>query len=146
MTLPELLVLDTNCFIYLFEESDQPRGRYLVEHVLRPAARGERRLLTSTLVLAELLVQPHRLGLPHRADALSRAVTSLPGLVVRPVDLSIASVAARLRGSSGTSLPDAIVLATAVDAGAALLTNDQRLARAGSSQPVLVLDALVEAA
>ena len=145
MDLPDLLALDTNCFIYLFEESEQPRGRFLLEHVLRPAARGERELVTSTLVLAELLVQPHRLGLPDRAEALSRAVTSLPGLTVRPVDLGIASAAARLRGRSGTALPDAIVLATAADAGAALLTNDQRMTRTGESQAVLLLDDLVAA-
>ena len=65
MDLPDLLALDTNCFIYLFGESEQPRGRYLLEHVLRPAARGEHQLLTSALVLAELLVQPYRLGLPE---------------------------------------------------------------------------------
>ncbi len=72
-------------------------------------------------------------------------MTSLPGLLVQPVDVRIASAAARLRGSSGTALPDAIVLGTAADAGAVLLTNDRRLARAGEPKAVLLLDELVAA-
>jgi len=143
VSLPELLALDTNCFIYLFQHPEQPRGRFLLEHVVRPAACGDRQLVTSTLVLAELLVAPQRQGLPDRAQALSRAVTSLPGLVVAPVDVGIAAAAARLRGRSGVALPDAIVLATASQAGAVLLTNDQRLARTADVPGVLLLDELV---
>ena len=145
MNLPDHLALDTNCFIYLFEQSDQPRGRYVLEHVLRPAARGQHRPITLALVLAELLVQPYRLGLPDRAEALTRAVTALPGLTIQPVDVGIASAAARLSGRLGIPLSDAIVLATAADAGAVLITNDQRLVCAAEPGAVLLLDELVAA-
>ncbi len=143
MRLPDSLALDTNCFIYLFEQSDRPRGRFLIEDVLLPATRGERRLVTSCLVLAELLVQPFRLGHPERAAALSRAVESLPGLVLLPVDARVAADAARLRGSTGLALPDALVLATATGAGAVLLTNDRALAHAAGTDAALLLDDLL---
>ena len=51
-----------------------------------------------------------------------------PGLTLLPLTTSVAVHAARIRGQSGLAVPDAIVLATALQADATLLTNDRQLA------------------
>ena len=54
-----------------------------------------------------------------------------PGVTLRSVDFLVAAEAARMRAESTLRLPDAIVLATGVLAGATcLVTNDRRLAAA----------------
>ena len=151
--LPDVVALDTNCFIYLFEQPSSDRGKFLVEQVLRPAQRGERRVVTPALVVQELLAQPRSGGSAARATALARALDALPGLSVLPMTTRVASLAARLgaaaaqvHGDEGLSLSDAVVLATAVDASALLITNDRRLAERSKPDTVMVLDDLVSAA
>ena len=146
MPLPERLLLDTNCFIYLLEDPGSPRGHYLTTQVFRPALAGRQRLFASTLTVTELLSQPFAAGQPRRAGVLLAALQGLPGLAVLPLTVAIAADAARLRGACGLSVPDAIVLATAAAADAVVLTNDRRLVGAGPDVPTLLLDELVAAA
>lgn len=151
MSLPDVLALDTNCFLYLFEQPCGPRGRFLAEQVLRPAGRGERRVVVSNLVVEELLVQAQEQGQRDRGAALVRALTVLPGVTVLAVSTQIATLSARMAalapevpgGDGGLSLADAVVLATAADAGAVLLTNDRQLAGRAEPGTVLVLDDLM---
>lgn len=143
MSLPDPLALDTNCFIYLFEDPpDSARSRFLRDQVLQPAVAGQRHLVASTLVIAELLVQPHRLGQHDEARSLRAALEQLPGLELAPLTAGLAASAAEIRGTSSISLADAAHVATAADAAEALLTNDRRLVAAGAHVPVLVLDDL----
>ena len=143
MGLPEVLALDTNCFVYAFEDASSPRGRFVIDRVLTRNAQAPHRLVTASLVVAELLSRPYALGRPHRARTLRAALEALPDLSVRPLTTSLADRAAQLRAELRISLPDAVVLATALDDGAALLTNDRRLAAAGGNA-ALLLDDLVE--
>ncbi len=150
MRLPDVVALDTNCFVYLFEQPSSDRGRFLVEQVLRPAQRGERRVVTPALVVQELLAQPRAQGATARGTALARALEALPGLTVLPMTTRVASLAARLgavaaqvHGDEGLSHSDAVVLATAAEAQAVLITNDRRLAERTKDGAVLVLDDLV---
>lgn len=144
MTLPERLALDTNCFIYLFEDPSSARSNYLDREVFRPAVDGERRLVTATLTVAELLVAPHRAGRPDDARSLRTALTSLPNLEVVDLDESLAAAAAQLRGTTSITLADAIHIATAIRMADAFLTNDRRLAEHPVDVPVLVLDDLLD--
>jgi predicted nucleic acid-binding protein len=143
MTLPATLALDTNCFIYLFEDEGSARATFLEREVFRPATHGRRQLVTSTLTVAELLVVPFRSGHAERARTVSDALRSLDGLRIVDFDHQLAEAAARLRAQHGVALPDAIQLATAARAADALLTNDTRLARSEHGVPVLVLDELL---
>ena len=68
-----------------------------------------------------------------------------PDLALLPLTVAIAAGAARFRGASGLSEPDAIVLASAAAADAVVLTNDRRLVGAGTDVPTLLLDELVAA-
>jgi predicted nucleic acid-binding protein len=138
--LPTTIALDTNCFIYLFDTPGSERAAFLEREIFRPAAMRQRKLVTTSLTVAELLVAPFRANDDARAVALREALETFPGLRIVDVDVRIATLAARLRGSRGVTLPDAIQLAAASLEADALLTNDARLANVAPSTSVLLLD------
>lgn len=144
MNLPERVALDTNCFVYLFEDASSARANFLEREVFRPAVGGQRRLVTSALTVAELLVAPHRKGRPDEARSLRAALASLSNLAIVDVDGSLAAAAAELRGTTSVTLADAIHLATAAQMADAFLTNDRRLSEQPVGTPVLVLDDLLD--
>ena len=145
MKLPEVIALDTNCFIYFFEGTSHRRADFLADHVFGPLAAGRCRAVTSTVTMAELLSRPYQQGRHEQAKELRAAVEAMPNLAVLPVDLDVADRAARVRGDTGLRLPNALQVATAVAGGAgALVTNDRDVVRASAvGMPVLVLDDLV---
>lgn len=146
MTFPETVVLDTNCVIYRIDAPDSRRGAWLDAHVFRPAVAGQVTMVISVVTLAELLVRPYAEGLPERAVPLQRALETLPGLSITAVSAQIAAVAARLRGTLRLPMPDALIVATAAERQAPLLTNDRQLLRYQSSVPVLILDEEIDKA
>ncbi len=91
-----------------------------------------------------MLVGPYAAGHPDRAQALRRALETLPGLAIIALTADIAAVAAELRAANALLLPDAIIVATSVSLDAALLTNDHRLQRTDLPAPILMLDQEVE--
>jgi predicted nucleic acid-binding protein len=98
----------------------------LFEEVLR----GRMRVVSSTIVLLEVLTGAFR----RRDDLLARkfetALCDVEGVVLVPVTREIAREAARLRGVHGLRTPDALHVATAIVAGAVeFVTMDRRLAR-----------------
>jgi len=104
--------------------------------------RGELRVVTSIVTLIETTVQPLRRG---DAALISRYEDLLLDTAhIDTIDLttSIAREAARLRAVHNLRTPDAIQVATVLQAGAlAFLTNDARLAVVPDIR-VIVLDAL----
>lgn len=102
---------------------------------------GRNPAVISALTAAELLVRPFRSG--------SAAVATAEGFLqffgeVRIADVTyrIAREAARIRAISGLGMPDALVMATAVEHGAAVLaTNDRRWVAAadGAGLPVRIV-------
>ena len=145
MPLPDRLLLDTNCFIYLLEDPSSARGAFLATHVFAAAVAGQQRLFASTLTETELLSQPSGAGQSQRASALLAALEGLPGLEFVPLTVTVAADAARLRGQLGLSVPDAIVVASALAVQATLITNDRRLHHRDLEPPVLLLDDLLAA-
>ena len=140
MTLPTRLVLDTNCLIYRLDDATSARARWLDDQVLAPAVAGELTLFVSSVSLAELLVRPYRDGQPHRAQAVHRALRTLPGLTIEALTAEMADTGAQLRAETGLRLPDALILATAQVLDATLLSNDARLLEPRHEVPVLLLD------
>ena len=143
MALPELLLLDTNCFVYLFEDPASSRGSFLATELFARAAQGRQQLFAATLTVTELLSFHHRSRDDLQVSALRAALESMPNLSLVPLTVGVAAEAARLRGLVGLSLPDSVVLATSESVGAAVLTNDRRLAGLSAGPLVLVLDDLV---
>jgi predicted nucleic acid-binding protein len=115
----------------------------LISHLARPEAvskaataviaaisRGRNDAIISSVTVGELLVQPLRMG-RDATRRLTGFLDSLEELQVRSVDFLVAAEAARIRAETGISLPDAIVIATAVlTSSQVLVTNDRRLADA----------------
>ena len=88
-------------------------------------ASGRNAGLLSTLTAAELLVRPFRAG-----DA---SVANLEGFLrffgtirLAEVTYPVARTAARLRAATGISMPDAIVLGTAMELGADIIATNDR--------------------
>ncbi|MFT4260106.1 type II toxin-antitoxin system VapC family toxin [Microbacterium sp.] len=97
----------------------------------------EEDLMLHPVTLAESLVGPARVGEEQRAldDFARLGVERHRQLIDEPLRV------ARLRARTGLKLPDAYILATAVELGATLATFDRRLADAARERGVAVVGA-----
>jgi PIN domain nuclease of toxin-antitoxin system len=124
-----VIVVDTHVLLWLSEGSDRI-GRIARRKIEQAAKRRE--LFVSAISYWELgmLTAAGRLRLPRGVEAL-RAAAQVGGIPEVPVDGEIATAAARLEGLHGDPA-DRIIFATALCAGAALVTADERLLAARS--------------
>jgi predicted nucleic acid-binding protein len=136
------IALDTMVFIYAFE--NHPSYLSLVKPLLHEVEKGEMEAVTSTLTMAECLVQPYK-----KKDTILAAYywvlfRNFPHLSVLPLTEEIADRTAFLRAHYNLRTPDAIQLGTASVAKCyAFLTNDMNLPPVEGIQ-ILVLDRLLE--
>jgi predicted nucleic acid-binding protein len=136
----QVVGLDTAPLIYFIEQNEV----YLesVRAFFQAMSQGEFQVITSTLTLTEVLVHPLRSGNVELAEQYRDIVLDQENLIAVSVSVEIAEVAAQLRATQNLRTPDAIQIATALQAGATFfLTNDARLA-AVPDLGVLVLDTL----
>lgn len=116
--------VDANAFVYFLER--RPAFYERVLPLFEAAAQGKLQLVTSELTVAELLVQPYKMG---RADiaATYRRFLKDEGLIdLIAVSLNVLEAAAASRGTLGGSLADAIHVATAsLSDCSAFVTNDR---------------------
>jgi len=132
--------LDTAPLIYLIEEN--PTYSRLSALSFESVDRGELRVFTSVMTLAEVLVRPMREGDHDLTDQYRKILLRAKNIVTLPVSEAIAERAAELRARHGLRMPDAIQLATAMSSGAtSFLTNDTRLPSL-SALKMLVLNQL----
>lgn len=98
--------------------------------------------LASTIVLAEVLVQPIRVGNHTLAKRYEAILSDSHHFQLEPVATATARYAADLRARYNLRTPDALHIATSIVSGCdAFLTNDSSLKRV-SEINILVLDAL----
>ena len=116
-----LLLVDTAPFNYHFQNDARYVGRFA--GLFEQAATGRLRIALTTVTLAEVLTGPY----VHGRDALGKQLeAAMCEFDVRPLSMSIAVEAARLRARYRLRLPDAIQLATALEIGAwGLVTHDR---------------------
>ena len=138
----KLVFVDTMPFIYLIEE----HSAYIeaVASFFAGAIRDKRyRLMTSTITLAEVLVQPYRTGNNVLVAEYEGIICDTDELLVAPIDRITARKAARLRADYSLKMADALQLA-AFFANRAdyFLTNDKGIAKTGLQQIVLLDDML----
>jgi len=139
-----VVCLDTAPLIYFIEEN--PTYLAVMRPFFEAVDRTEIQAVTSVLTLTEVLVHPLRSGDRRLADRYRQILLHARNVKTGVVSESIAEAAAELRGKYGLRTPDAIQVATALDAGASsLLTNDSRLSRL-TKPKVLVLDDLITSA
>ncbi len=119
------IFLDTNIFIYFIEDEGK-LGRMAFELFEKLSLRGDE-ILTSTLTLGELLVQPMAAG---RADLVRRYEEALnsTGVSLLNFDRAAAREYARVRKDRSIRPPDALQLSVAAAVGCDLfVTNDKQL-------------------
>lgn len=116
-----LLLVDSAPIIYTLEGNARFAGRFAP--MFERHAQGELVLAVTTITLAEVLAGPLRAG----EEALARRYRAvLEAWQVIDLTSDIAESAARLRGTYGLKLPDAIQLASALAINAeALVTHDR---------------------
>lgn len=131
------IALDTCIFIYQWEAN--PRYSPLTDWIFASLERSDLTATTSTITMTELLVHPYRVRDSPRVSELFGVLSIYPNLEWVAPDLSIAAVAAEIRGLHGLETPDALQAATAVASNSTLVTNDSIFKRV-SDLDVLALD------
>ncbi len=124
----KLVSFDTAPLIYFIEEHAMflPLVRPLFEAVQS----SEIRLVTSSITLVEVLVQPIRRGRLELAEQYRDVLMNTEGVQLVSLSEQIAEYAAILRAQYRLRTPDAIQLATAKMSGAAaFITNDEQFAK-----------------
>ena len=121
------VALDADVVIAFLDASDDQHQRAI--DVLRPRLTTGDRLILAASVYAEILVHPIKRNADNAIDEFIGAI----GADIIAIDRAIARRAAHLCATHrGLRLPDALSLATALAAGAQLLTLDLQLAKIAS--------------
>jgi predicted nucleic acid-binding protein len=129
--------LDTAPLIYFVEK--HPKYFPLVYPFFEAMGRGELQVVTSTLTLTKVLVQPYKRGDRSLIDQYSQMLLNTRNIETLPVSPEIADEAARLRAAFGFKTPDSIRLATAKIGGAtSFFSNDSRIEAIPGLELVLI--------
>lgn len=122
------LYLDTNVFIYAFENNDD-LARDLVRLISLSTGRRQPFLVTSEITLAELMVDPLRRKDRRLIEIYDRISIGNAFIMVGTVSREVLWHAAQLRSEDASlRLPDAIHLATAMNFGCTrFMTADTKL-------------------
>ncbi len=126
------IALDSNILIYFFEDVKPLADR--VERILETFMQGRNQGVVSTITIAELLGGFYSSGNEEKIDGAKKFLRdlSIGYLEIVPVSFSIADLAARLRARRGGKLPDALIVATAVEKNAEIFySQDDDLKRFG---------------
>ena len=131
--------LDTAIFIYHFEEN--PAYLPLTRELLSSIEAGERKGVTSTITLMEIIVKPLALGQIDVARKYEALLANFPNLEIIDLDRDVIRLAAQLRAEYRIRPPDALQAAACLQHGAqAFITNDDLLKRLQDKIAVLVLE------
>ncbi len=116
-----LVLVDSAPLIYTLEGHPKLAARFA--SLFERHAAGDLRLAVTTVSIAEVLTGPLKAG----EEALAKRYRAvLESWIVVSLDADIAESAARLRGSYGLTLPDAVQLASALSLNAAALVTHDR--------------------
>jgi len=138
----ELVGLDTAPLIYYIEE--HPAYLESVCFFFEAVDRGDFKVITSTITLLEVLVQPFRHNNITLAEEYRSILLNSANVTTVGISESVAEQAASLRAQHNIRTPDAIQLAAAIQEGASFfVTNDSRLPEV-SSLKILILDDFIK--
>lgn len=122
----KIIGIDTSLFIYLFEENHE----YLAKSstVFRAIEKGKHKGIFSVIGVIEILTGPKKKGKPDIAAEYEYHLRNFPNLSIVGINERIVWLSSDLRATYGITTPDAIHIATAIDAGAEkFITNDKAL-------------------
>jgi predicted nucleic acid-binding protein len=134
--------LDTSIFIYHFENN--PVYWLFTREILSGVESGERKGVTSTITLMEIIVRPLALDEIAVARKYEALLANFPNLDIVDLDRDVIRQAARLRAEYRLRPPDALQVSASLLHGAGeFITNDGRLKRLQNKLEVIVLDDFV---
>lgn len=118
--------LDSNVLIYFIE--GHPLYHRLTNGIFESIENGKNQGVCSTLSLLEVLVQPYRRDNDVIVNQFYALLTTYPHLIWTDLSIEIADLGARLRAAYSLKTPDAILIATALHAGASgFIGNDAKM-------------------
>lgn len=134
------LMLDTNTIIYFLDAV--PGFVELLTPLFEMIEMGRLKASISVITEAELLVEPYRAGITPAVEAVMLFLDEFPNLKIIPVSREISRQAANIRADLNMRLPDAIILATALNIQSDLfLGNDLKLMRKATTRlPTVILN------
>jgi predicted nucleic acid-binding protein len=139
-----LYAVDTMLFVYHFEGNE--RFGPAAGRLLAAAESGQCRLVASVLARMEVLVVPKRHGREDLCQRYRDLFEAFPNLTVLPIGPEITEIAAGLRANHNLRTPDALHLATAIQAGAkAFVSEDRRIGGVEGMEVVRLEGAVQEA-
>jgi predicted nucleic acid-binding protein len=137
----QVVGLDTAPLIYFIEAN--PTYLPTVKPFFTALDGGEFTAVTSVITLLEVLVHPLRQQRSNMAQQYQQILLHAKGLTTKDITVNIAKQAAQLRATYNIGTPDAIQIATALQAGANFfLTNDKDLKKV-TDLTILVLGDLM---
>lgn len=135
------LYVETPPLIYFVEANPTyvDRMSFIIDHLEQS---DTLRAVSSVITLAEVLMHPIKENKPALVREYQDILINSAEFSLMPVTVSVAQSAARYRAHYNLRTPDALHVATAIDAGCdAFLTNDLGLRRV-TDLTILVLDEL----
>lgn len=121
-----IVALDTNIFLYHFEEN--PEYVSFTQELFENVEAGRIRAVTSVLTLHEILTGAYKAGDARLVSLYRDLLGSFPNLEMMPFDEEVAEISSALRARHGLRTPDAIQVATAIRHRAdTFITNDRHL-------------------
>jgi len=137
----KIVGLDTMVFIYHFEENQIYSP--LTFSIFKSLEEGSFNGITSILTLLEILVKPKKENNSILTERYKILLETFPNLQVKEINENIADIASSLRANYNINTPDAIQVATALDAQAdRFITNDTSLKKITEIKVLLLSEML----
>jgi predicted nucleic acid-binding protein len=137
----KIIGLDTMVFIYHFEENQiySPLTFSIFENLEKGNFKG----ITSILTLLEILVKPKRENNSILTERYKILFETFPNLQVEDLNEGITDIASDLRANYNINTPDAIQIATSLEAHADIfITNDTSLKKITEIKVLLLSELL----
>ena len=122
------VLVDSAPIIYYLEGHPVFGPRYA--DLFARAESGDHQWVISTVTLAEVLTGPWREGDERLVDDYRQTLTRPPTWLVADLTVAVANRAARIRSQTRLRLPDAAILATALEMSCIALVSHDRDLRA----------------
>ena len=120
------VAVDASIFIYQFEQ--HPQFEPLCSVLFDGISTRQLQLTTSTITVSEVMIKPVQLSDTEVVTLYEGVFTGLPNFTLLDVDYVIAKLAAYIRAHYRILLPNAIHIASALQAKAdVFITNDEQL-------------------
>ena len=137
----KIIGLDTMVFIYHFEKNQIYSP--LTFSIFESLEKGDFKGITSILTLLEILVKPKKENDSLLVERYKLLLETFPNLQVHEINENIADIASSLRANYNINTPDAIQIATSLDAKADIfITNDVNLKKISEIKVLLLSEML----